>query len=139
MSSQINRATNAELKARRKEIQELIVRGVSAKEIKDSMSAKWNTSHRAIADDIRAINKEWEEMGEENRALNRNIAIERLSNLLLQSEKVNDALNVLKELHKIQGLYEEKEKEENKIPDFIKIGVVKPASGDEDSEQDTEH
>lgn len=135
-----NRATKAELTARRKEIQELIVRGMSAQGIKDAMAAKYNTTHRAIAEDLRAIAKEWEEQGEESRVANRNKAIERLQMLYtmaLDQGKVNDCLNILKEIHKVEGIYQEKEKEENKIPEFVKIGVVKPlkASGDDVDEQ----
>lgn len=133
-----NRATTAELTQRRKEIQDLIIRGVRNIEIQEKMSAKWNTSKRAIYEDIRAIGKEWEAQGEQNRVMNRNKAIDRLQDLYqmaLANEKVNDALNILRELHKIEGLHDHKEKEENKIPEFVKIGVVKPlkAAGDDES------
>jgi hypothetical protein len=142
--SESNRATNAELAARRKEIQELIIRGVNSRDIKDQMAAKYNTSRRAIAEDLRVIAKEWESVGEESRVLNRNKALDRLQmlyNMALEKEKIGDSLNILKEIHKLEGLYEEKEKEENKIPDFVKIGVVAPlkkVAGD-DSEQDSQH
>lgn len=144
MSSDKNRSTYAELQARRKEIQDLILRGVRAVDIKESMAAKYNTSARAIAEDLRAIYKEWEDQAEETRVLNRNKAIDRLQllyTMALENNKVNDALNILKEIHKLEGLHENKEKEETKIPEFVQIGVKKPklkAVGDDD-ESDSQH
>jgi len=118
------RATQAELIKRREEIQQLILKGVSSIDIQEGMSKKWETSKRAIAEDIRAIGKEWEEKAAETTTLMRNKFADRLEMLLnkaLAEGHIKTALEVQKEIHKLNGVYKEKETTEEVTPKFINI------------------
>lgn len=118
------RATQAELIKRREEIQQLILKGVSGSDIQEQMSIKWETSKRAIADDMRSIAKEWEDKATETTQLMRNKYADRLEMLLnkaLQEGHIKTALEVQKEIHKLNGMYKEKEAAEDKAPQFIKV------------------
>lgn len=134
-----HRATNAELVKRREEIQTLILSGVSGVEIQEEMAKKWNTSKRAIADDIRYIGKEWEEQAPQKTQSMKNKYMDRLEMLLnkaLQNDHIKTALEIQKEINKLNGLYSEKDQEKSKMPEFI---PVKRASqlkvvGEEDSD-----
>lgn len=119
-----NRATQAELIKRREEIQQLILKGVSSIDIQAAMSKKWETSKRAIADDMRAIAKEWEEKASETTQLMRNKFADRLEMLLnkaLEEGHIKTALEVQKEIHKLNGVYKEKETSEEVTPKFINV------------------
>lgn len=118
------RATQAELIKRREEIQQLILKGVSGVDIQESMSKKWDTSKRAIAEDIRAIAKEWEDKASETTQLMRNKYADRLEMLLnkaLEEGHIKTALEVQKEIHKLNGVYKEKETTEDNAPKFINV------------------
>lgn len=118
------RATQAELVARRQEIQQLILQGVSSQDIVDQMVKKWETSKRAISEDIRAIHKEWQETAPQETQEAKNKYLDRLEmlfNKALDAEQFKTALDVQKEINKIQGLYSDKEKDENQVPEFIKV------------------
>jgi len=118
------RATNAELVARRQEIQQLILKGVNSQDIVDEMVKKWETSKRAISEDIRAIHKEWQETAPAQTQENRNKykdRLEMLFNKSLESGMLKTALDVQKEINKLDGLYAEKEKDEDTSPEFVKV------------------
>jgi hypothetical protein len=118
------RATQAELIARRQEIQQLILQGVNSQDIVDQMVKKWETSKRAISEDIRAIHKEWQETAPQETQEAKNKYLDRLEmlfNKALDAEQFKTALDVQKEINKIQGLYSEKENDENKVPEFVKV------------------
>lgn len=136
----MSRATQAELIQRRKEIQELILQGVNSVDIQESMSVKWKTSKRAISDDIRQISKDWQETEKEESHLMKTKYMARLEMLLnraLANDHIKTALDIQKEIHKLNGLYEGAEKDENSMPKFIRVGkrsdlkVVGDDSGDE--------
>ena len=44
-----------------------------------------------------------------------------LFNKALDAEQFKTALDVQKEINKIHGLYSEKESDENKVPEFVKV------------------
>lgn len=118
------RATQAELITRRQEIQQLILQGTNSSDIVENMSVKWKTSKRAISEDIRAINKEWQETVPEDTQTNKNKYMDRLEMLLnkaLANDHIKTALEIQKEINKLSGLYNEKEKDENQIPEMIKV------------------
>ncbi len=119
-----NRATQAELIKRREEIQQLILSGVTTTEIKESMSVKWKTSARAISEDIRFIAREWKEKTPEQTQSMKNKYMDRLEMLLnraLQENHIKTALEIQKEINKLNGLYNEKEQEKSKMPEFISV------------------
>jgi site-specific DNA-adenine methylase len=118
------RATQAELVARRQEIQQLILKGVNSQDIVENMVKKWETSKRAISEDIRAIHKEWQETAPAQTQANRNKykdRLEMLFNKSLESGMLKTALDVQKEINKLDGLYAEKEKDEDNTPEFVKV------------------
>lgn len=118
------RATQAELIARRQEIQQLILQGVNSVEIVDKMAEKWKTSKRAISEDIRAISREWQETTPQETQAMKNKYMDRLEMLLnraLQNDHIKTALEIQKEINKLNGLYSEKDKDETKVPEMIKV------------------
>lgn len=118
------RATQAELIARRKEIQQLILSGVNSSDIVEQMAVKYKTSRRAISEDIRDISKEWAEAAPQETQAMKNKYMDRLEMLLnkaLENDHIKTALDIQKEINKLNGLYDEKEKDENKVPEFIKV------------------
>jgi hypothetical protein len=118
------RATQAELIARRKEIQELILSGSNSVDIVDNMAKKWKTSKRAIAEDMRLIYKEWRETTpqETNQAKNKYVdRLEMLFNKALGENQIKTALEIQKEINKLHGLYNEKEKETQEVPRMIRV------------------
>lgn len=118
------RATQAELIARRKEIQDLILRGVNSVDIVENMATKWKTSKRAIAEDIRAISREWQETAPEETQTMKNKYMDRLEMLLnkaLENDHIKTALEIQKEINKLNGLYNEKIKDENAVPEMIRV------------------
>lgn len=134
------RATQAELIARREEIQQLILKGVSGVQIQELMAEKWDTSKRAIAEDIRAISKEWELKATENTQLMRNKYADRLEMMLekaIASGQIKTALEVQKEIHKLNGLYKEKESSVDTTPKFI--NVSKRSTSVQVDEDDQKH
>lgn len=121
----MSRATQAELIKRREEIQQLILKGIRGSEIQETMSEKWKTSKRAIAEDMRTIAKDWQEKAIEDNQLMRNKYSDRLELMLqqaLQDNNLKIALEVQKEIHKLNSMYKDKETKEDKIPEFINIG-----------------
>lgn len=119
-----NRATQAELIKRREEIQELILSGATSNHIQDTMSVKWKTSKRAIAEDMRVLADEWAEKSVENTQLMRNkyeARLEMLFNKALIAGQIKSALEIQKELSKLNGLYKEKEQDAEKTPTFVNI------------------
>lgn len=124
-----NRASQAELISRRQEIQGLILEGHTNQFIVDRMADKHKTSKRAIQEDIRAIGKDWSERSPEENQLMRNKYADRLKllfNLAVSHGHVKIALEVQKEIHKLNGLYAEKEENKDEMPKFIKIGKKNP-------------
>lgn len=125
----MSRATNSELIKRRQEIQQLILKGLTSSDIQEQMSVKWKTSSRAIAEDMRNIAKDWQEQKTEDSQLMRNKYAERLEllfNKALEADNVKAALDVQKEIHKLNDIYKDVEEEKDKIPEFINIGRRSP-------------
>ena len=121
----MSRATNAELIKRRQEIQQLILKGMTGSEIQERMSIKYKTSKRAIAEDMRNIAKDWQEQKTEDSQLMRNKYADRLELLFckaVEDNNVKAALDVQKEIHKLNDIYKEAEDEKDKIPEFINVG-----------------
>jgi hypothetical protein len=118
------RATQAELIARRQEIQQLILQGVNSTKIVENMAKKWKTSKRAISEDIRAISREWQETNPQETQAMKNKYMDRLEMLLnraLANDHIKTALEIQKEINKLNGLYNEKEKDENQVPEMIRV------------------
>jgi transposase-like protein len=119
-----NRANKAELIKRREEIQQLIVQGMTNYDILESMSIKWKTSKRAIQDDISTIAKEWQKREPEETALMRNKYADRLEymfNEAMSKGHVKVALEVQKEIHKLNGMYVGEKEDANTMPEIINI------------------
>lgn len=132
------RATQAELIKRREEIQQLIISGVNSGVIVKDMAKKWDTSPRAISEDIRNIKKQWELTAAENTQLMKNKYDERLEmlfNKALSEGQYKTALEIQKEISKLNGLYKEKEEEANKTPKLIRVKRRSTESVVEDNEQ----
>lgn len=118
------KSSKAQVTKRREEVQKMIVSGAHYQTICKEMAEKWETSKRAIQDDIRLVNKEWQEAAEESKQLLRNKNKERLELLFhsaILKEQYKAALEIQKEINKLDGLYKEVETEE-KQPEIIKIG-----------------
>jgi hypothetical protein len=130
------RASKAELLKRRQEIQELILKGVPNTVILKAMADKWETSTRAIGEDIRSIAKEWNDTAPEANKLMRNKYADRLEllfNTALAEGHIKTALEIQKEIHKLNGLYQEKDVKDT-MPDFINVskrGNLKVVDGSE--------
>jgi len=119
-----NRANKAELIKRREEIQQLIVQGLTNYDILEAMSIKWKTSKRAIQDDISTIAKEWQKREPEETALMRNKYADRLEymfNEAMSKGHVKVALEVQKEIHKLNGMYVGEKEDANTMPEIINI------------------
>lgn len=132
------RATQAELIKRREEIQQLIISGVNSSVIVKDMAKKWDTSPRAISEDIRNIKKQWELTATENTQLMKNKYDERLEmlfNKALSEGQYKTALEIQKEISKLNGLYKEKEEEANKTPKLIRVKRRSAETVVEDNEQ----
>lgn len=132
------RATQAELIKRREEIQQLILRGVNSSDIVKDMAEKWDTSPRAISEDIRAIKKEWEVTAAENTQLMKNKydqRLEMLFNKALSEGQYKTALEIQKEISKLNGLYKEKEADENQMPEIIRVKRRSATVVTDDNEQ----
>lgn len=132
------RSPAAILVKRREEIQQLILEGFTGSHIVDTMSEKWKTTKRAIQEDLRQIGKDWAERAPEQTQKMRNQYADRLEMMFLSAIGKNNlkvALEIQKEIHKLSGLYAEKEKDQDKIPDFIQIGRRSPLKvvGDNES------
>ena len=134
-----NRASKAELIKRRQEIQELLIQGHKKSFIVDRVAEQYKTSKRAIQEDIRLIAKEWAEAAPEESAELRNKYGERLEWLFCEAAgkgHIKVALEVQKEINKLNGLYKEKDTETDKMPEFINIGrrsPLKVVNGDDES------
>lgn len=136
-----NRASQAELVARREEIQELILEGHTNTFIVDRMAEKWKTSKRAIQEDIRLIGQQWLEKAQENTQKMRNRYEERLELMFKKAFALGQfktALAIQQEIHKLNGLYKEKEDNKDNAPQIINIGRKSPLKMVEGSD-DTEH
>ena len=120
------KASKAELIKRREEIRRLILQGTEKTSIIEEMAKKHDTSTRAIREDIRIIGKKWESAEPELVKKSKNKYLERLEMLLhkaLQEDKLKVALDIQKEINKISGLYQEKEKDAEEVrPTIIKVG-----------------
>lgn len=123
------RASKAELVKRRKEIKELLIQGHDKSFIVERIAKLYNTSNRAVSEDIRQIGKEWEELSPEENAQLRSMYQERLEWLFCEAAgkgNIRDALAVQKEIHQIAGIYKDKEDKEEKIPQFIEVSRRRP-------------
>lgn len=117
------RSTKAEIIKRREEIQQLIIKGYKNTEIQRNMAEKWNTTERVIADDMRDIAKDWQEKDVDTKHFLRNKYIDRLEfmyNLAMENSKLRDALDIQKEINRVQNVYAEDVKAEEK-PKFISL------------------
>lgn len=120
-----NRASKAELIKRRQEIQELLIQGHKNSFIVERMAEQYKTSARAIQEDIRLIAKEWAESNPQESQELRNKYAERLEWLFCEAAgkgHVKVALEVQKEINKLNGLYKETDTTEKSMPEFINIG-----------------
>ena len=132
------RASKAELLKRREEIQELLLSGLTHTNIQESMAIKYETSPRAIADDIRSIAKDWEDRAEETVQLMRNKYADRLElmfNTAMTEGHIKTALEIQKEIHKLNGLYREKDTQGVDMPTFVNVskrGELKIVDGSND-------
>ena len=118
------RATKAELIKRREEIQQLILKGLNASDIMERMAEKWNTSERAIKEDLSWVAKQWEEQATESTQLMRNKYAERLEllfNRAWEDGHLKTCLEIQKEISKLNGMYKEKETDDAKLPEFVNI------------------
>lgn len=120
-----NRAGRAELIKRREEIQHLILNGHNTSEIVDMMSEKWKTTKRAIQEDLLKISKAWQERAPEETLKMRNKYADRLElmyNEAMTKGNLKIALEIQKEIHKLNSVYHEKETvNESEMPKFINI------------------
>lgn len=135
------RATQAELVARRQEIQELILEAHTKQFIVDRISEKYKTSKRAVQEDIRLIGEMWMQREPQDVQRMRNKYEERLELMFKKAfgmGQFKTALEIQKEIHKINGLYKEKEEVKDKAPEFINIGRKSPLKVVEGAD-DTEH
>lgn len=124
-----SRAGKAELIKRREEIQQLILLGVTSHEIVDTMSVKWKTTKRAVQEDLRIIAKEWADKAPEETQLLRNKYADRLEYLFneaMSRGQVKIALEVQKEIHKLNAVYHQNEEAKEEGPKFIQIGRRTP-------------
>lgn len=119
-----NRASKAELLKRRQEVQELIIQGHPKSFIVDRLAEQYKTSKRAIQEDMRLVAKDWQDKAPEESQLMRNRYEERLEWLFCEAAgkgHIKVALEVQKEIHKLNGLYKEKNEKEETIPQFINV------------------
>lgn len=124
-----NRASKAELETRREEIQQLIVNGTTNRAICQIMSEKYKTSKRAIQEDIRKIGKDWAESLTEDQKELRGLYQERLDMLFqaaIDDGNIRAALEVQKEIHKLNAIYHKNEEKADEAPKFINIGRKSP-------------
>jgi hypothetical protein len=104
------RSSKAELVKRREEVQDYLLKGYNHSEIQEILYIKYKTSKRAIADDIRDIATAWKEQEDASRIENRNKFLARLElmfNKALADGHMKNALEIQKEIHKLNGLYNE--------------------------------
>ena len=109
------KANKATLIKRREDVQEFILKGATNSQICEILSQKWNTSVRAISEDILLIRKMWQEKEEENKNLNRNKFLQRLELMLseaLERKDLKTGLAIQQEIHKLTGMYQETKTEE---------------------------
>lgn len=119
------RSNKIELIKRRQHVQKLLVQGVRYTDICESLAKEYKVSKRSIREDIKIVYKEWEDKAEEPTQLLRNKNKERLEFLLnsaLMKEQYKTALEIQKEINKLDGLYKEKEEKEEKGPQIIRYG-----------------
>jgi len=134
------RASQAELVARREEIQELILDGQTRKWIVDKMSEKYKTTPRAIQEDIRIIGEQWMARAPKNTQSMRNKYEDRLELMFKKAFSLGQfktALAIQQEIHKLNGLYKEKDQTKDTTPEFINIGrksQLKVVEGSDDTE-----
>ncbi len=117
------RSTKAEIIVRREEIQQLIIKGYKNTEIRRNMADKYNTTERVIADDMRDIATEWQEKDADTKHFLRNKYIDRLEymyNLAMENSKLRDALDIQKEINRVQNVYAEDVTAKEK-PKFISL------------------
>lgn len=117
------RASKAELVKRREEVSDMILEGVKKSTICDVLSVKWKTSKRAISEDIRELGAQWKEAEEGNRNENKNknlARLEMLFNMALDKGQIKTALEIQKDINKLQSLYEIVHAE-NETPKFITL------------------
>lgn len=120
----MSKATKAELYARRKEIQELLVEGLNHDKIIEITTKKYKTSRRAIQEDLRKIADEWKEKSPEESAMLKNKYMERLERMFSEAfgkGHIKVALEVQKEINKLSGVMVEDKEKDTEIPKFINI------------------
>ncbi len=123
--SERNRASKAQLLLRREEVQKLILQGHTSSEIVEMAEPHFKTSKRAIQEDLRLIGKEWAARAPEKILTMRNKYQDRLEllfNEAISRGRVKEALAVQQEIHKLNNVYQQKEKEEETGPKFINVG-----------------
>jgi hypothetical protein len=109
------KSNKATLIKRREDVQECILKGNTNTQICEILSEKWNTSIRAISEDIILIRKHWQEQEEENKNLNRNKFLQRLELMLasaIERKDLKTALAIQQEIHKLTGMYQETKTDE---------------------------
>jgi hypothetical protein len=88
------------------------------------MSIKWETSKRAISEDMRSIAEEWAEKSSENTQLMRNkyeARLEMLFNRALLKDQIKSALEIQKEISKLNGLYKDSDDKNDELPKFVNV------------------
>jgi hypothetical protein len=102
------RGSKAEIRRRIDRTVDLILEGKPTRDIVRFGTENWGLSRRQIEKYIALATKRIEQLGERTTSLSYGMAVarlERLFNLSLNCTEIRDALLVLKELHKIQGLH----------------------------------
>lgn len=124
-----NRASKAELLQRRQKVQEYILHGHNNQFIIDTLSEEFKTSKRAIQEDIRIIGKEWKEKDPDIIQQKRNMYYDRLQLLFNEAfgkGHIKVALEVQKEIHKLDGIYQDEKEDKDTMPKFVNIGRKSP-------------
>lgn len=123
--SERNRASKAQLIVRREEVQKLILQGHTHAEIVEMAEKYFKTTKRAIQEDLRLIAKEWAKRAPEQMLTMRNKYADRLEllfNEAIGKGHVKVALAVQQEIHKLNGLYQQKEEQKDEMPKIVNIG-----------------
>jgi len=121
-----NRASRAQLIARREQIQRLILQGHTYNQIVEIAEKEFKTSKRAIQEDLTLIGKEWAARAPEKMLTMRNKYADRLELLFYEAigkGQVKAALAVQQEIHKLNGIYSVADEKKSELPTIINVGV----------------
>lgn len=102
------RSSKAEIRLRVDQTVSLILEGNSTRDVVRFGSENWGLSRRQIEKYIAVATRRIEQAGERKTSLAYGMAVarlEKLYSLSLASAEIRDSVQVLKELHKIQGLH----------------------------------